>query len=69
MDLSQTIAFGAPSEDTPLSTKTSKKLQVGTEKSPISIVFNLFYNNYYIALHNRSKVNGKRGTKLSRATK
>ena len=42
MDLSQTTDFGAPSEDTLLSTKTFKKLQVGLKKSPISIVFNSF---------------------------
>ena len=40
-DLSQTTAFGAPSEDTPLSTKTDfQEITGGTEKSSISIVFN-----------------------------
>lgn len=66
MDLSQTTDFGAPSEDTPLSTKTFKKLQVGLKKFAIAIVFNSFYHNYYIGSHNRSKLHGKRGTKLSR---
>ena len=50
MDLSQITAFAAPSEDTPLSTKTSKKLQVGL-KNPLYqlcsirfiIIITLFY--------------------------